>query len=349
MSAALLLTLVAPFERVGDFGSANASAPSSGDDPFVSSSVEIESANVANSERQEGASDESSASESALVEEEICDSNATNAERVGPFGRFFSSVLPPRLTEAFDLDFDEFPLATASSVDYREAVVCSHWAKFPVGAWARRRTTSNESYDDGRSLQSVTETRALLKKVDFTTGRYTLEFEQTIKMGGVDYSRKSETHEFDFWDVPTDGDVQVENLGPINLKIGFKIVPCQTRRVTRDTPKYRETTTIWYSTVVEPFIIRRETVREPKGDEKASTSRKLYAVRDVAPRFRLNLAPINFVAYSSSEIGARRASTTTVFSETTPGGVLRETTQETSANGDSYQTDSSLLDYYVPR
>ena len=253
------------------------------------------------------------------------------------------------------LDEDEFPLAPGrdESVD-ASTPLCSAWAKFPVGSWARRRTTS-VTYEDGKPVQSVTETRVLLKSVDFEKKRYELQYDSTIKLGAIDYPRKSETVAYDFWDVPIDDDAVVEELEPVSLKIGLKAIPCRVRRVVRETDKARETTTVWHSPVVAPYVFERQTVREPKSEdgsfESGATSRELYVVQRLPALTRVGIAPVNYIARSSSIAGSRRLSTTIVFSTSTPGGSLRENTQETRSDDDPtvYQTDSVLLDYYIAR
>ncbi len=265
------------------------------------------------------------------------------------------SASEPR-PDAEPLDEDEFPLALESDadVDAASSASTSSWAKFPVGSWARRRATS-VSYEDGRPVQSVTETKILLKSVDWDKKRYELQYESTIKLGAVDFSRKSETVAYDFWDVPVDDDSTVEELAPVALKIGLKAIPCRTRRVSRNTDKVRETTTVWYSPVVAPHIFQRQTIRESKLDDGASesgtTSRELYVVQRLPAIARIGIAPPNYVARSSSVSGSRKLSTSIVFSPSIPGGSLRENTQETRSADDPvvYQTDSVLLDYYIAR
>ena len=231
-------------------------------------------------------------------------------------------------------------------------------ARFPVGSWARYRTTS-VSYENNRQVQSVTETRALLKRVDLENRQYELQFESTIKMGAVDYSRKTETALYDFWDVQIDGKTTVEELFLATLMIGSKAVPCKTRRVARENDRQRETSIVWYSRSFAPYVMHRKTVREAIPEEGAGrssvVSQELYVVQKLAGRETFGAAPPRYVARSASVGGKRNQSTTTVGAPTVPGGVLRETTVETHANGETLeganadQTTTVLLDYYVPR
>ena len=290
-----------------------------------------------------GTSSDASSNELTVVE---CP--PTNASGLaGLLGGLFSGTLFSNPDEP--IDADEFPLASSSSkVDELDALVCSRWARFPVGSWARTRTTT-VTYEEGRPIQSVTETRATLKRVDFQACRYELQFDSTIKLGSVDFTRKSETVEYDFWDVPIDGVVKVETLAPVNLKIGIRTIPCQTRRVTRETSKGTETTTLWYSTVFAPYILQRQTTRDAKSDPTTPASNELFVAQKIAGRISLGVAPTNFVARSSYASATRNVSSTVVYSPTTPGGVQRETSLETHSKDDPvvYQSNTALLDYYI--
>ncbi len=245
---------------------------------------------------------------------------------------------------------DEFPIAAPRvvAVETAPAAVCSRWARFKPGSWARRRTTS-VAYENGKTIRSVTETKITLVSVDVEKGEYVLRYDATIKMGGLDYERKSKTARFDFCDVPLgDGEVVVETLAPVNLAIARKAIPCQTRRVTRTTPRWKETTTLWFSPVVAPHVLQKETIRESVGEDGGTISRELAVVQKTAAHLLLGGELTTYVASSSAQRGARFDSTTTVYSTATPGGIARETTVETDANGVVLLSSTTVgLDYRV--
>lgn len=256
--------------------------------------------------------------------------------------------------ERLDDDMTEFPLVDSAERENESVNVgsCSRWARFPVGSWARSRTTS-VTYEKKRPVQSVTETTITLKDVDLENKNYTLECESTIKLGSVDYSRRVETVQYDFWDVPLADVVDDETLAPVSLMIGSRAIPCLTRRVTRKNAKYTETTTLWYSYVSAPYVLQRETVHEAKNDASRAnssvSSRSLYVVQKVASPFAQNIAPQSYLARSSFSANNRDQTTTLIFSPAIPGGILRQTMLETrSANDPAVcQTTTILLDYYI--
>lgn len=249
---------------------------------------------------------------------------------------------------------DEFPIAApeTAAVETAPTAQCSRWARFKPGSWARLRTTS-VAYENGKTIQSVTETKVWLVAVDLKKGEYELRYDATIKMGGLDYERKSTTARFDFCDVPLgDGDVDVETLAPANLTIARKAIPCQTRRLTRTTPQWKETTTLWFSPVVAPHVLQKETTRESVGTNGESggetISRELSVVQKTAAHLLLGGELATYVVSSAAQKGTRFDTSTTVYSTSTPGGITRKTTVETDANGVVLLSSTTVaLDYYV--
>lgn len=245
---------------------------------------------------------------------------------------------------------DEIPIAASKGGDVEIAPTaqCSRWARFKPGSWARLQTTS-VSYENGKTIRSVTETKVSLTRVDFEKGEYELRYDATIKMGGLDYERKSTTARFDFCDVPLgDGGAAVETLAPANLTIARKAIPCQTRRVTRTTPQWKETTVLWFSPVVAPHVLQKETTRESVGESGETISRELSVVQKTAANLLLGGELSTYVVSSAAQKGTRFDSTTTVCSTSTPGGIARKTTVETDANGVVLLSSTTVaLDYYV--
>ncbi len=249
---------------------------------------------------------------------------------------------------------DEFPIAAPENAAGETAPTaqCSRWARFKPGSWTRSRTTS-VAYENGKTIRSVTETKVWLVAVDLKKGEYELRYDATIKMGGLDYERKSTTARFDFCDVPLgDGDVVVETLAPANLTIARKAIPCQTRRLTRTTPQWKETTTLWFSPVVAPHVLQKETTRESVGTNGESggetISRELSVVQKTAAHLLLGGELSTYVVSSAAQKGTRFDTSTTVYSTSTPGGITRKTTVETDASGVVLLSSTTVaLDYYV--
>lgn len=332
-----------------------ADARSCGVDPSSASARKpadppLERVESANAGSNADASSNSSSERSFARADVVCERSRA-ARRPRFFTRFSNNALCERSDVPMELD--AFPIASAPNA--REtaggAAVCSKWARFPVGSWARTRTTS-VSYENGRPVQSVTETRATLKSVDLEARRYAIQYDSTIKLGVVEYPRKSKTVEYDFWDAPVGDSVEEERLDPVNLAIGSKTIPCQTVKIVRTTDQFKETTTLWYSDVVAPYLMQRKTIREPlaeRGEKERAVDYELFVAQRTAANSDRAFAPANFIGRSSMVSGSRRQATTTVYSAAVPGAILRETTNETTQNDGTalFQTNSVLLDYYV--
>ncbi|MGI6402458.1 MAG: hypothetical protein ACOX0A_10230 [Thermoguttaceae bacterium] len=241
-----------------------------------------------------------------------------------------------------------FPLANLDDpVD--DATRFSAWAKFPVGSWARVRVSAR-TVEDGKAVESVTETRATLVEVDRQAKRYTLRYDSAIKMGGVDHQRSAEFAEYNFWDMLVDGEEREEDLPAANLLIGRRATPCRVKRVVHESARVRETTTIWYSPTIAPYAFQRETVRENfVGGEKEEASRELYVVQKITSSSAS--APDANEALFSKSIGGRNVTGSTLRSSAIPGGLICASSIETDPeNGDiPYRSVSTLLDYYVAR
>ncbi len=267
---------------------------------------------------------------------------------------FFSGIVPrvvPSSESPQELGVDdEFPLVAPQEANPESELspTFSLWAKFPVGSWARWRSTCVAQEKD-RSTQSVTETRVVLKSVDQEAKRYELSYERTVKLGGVDYARSSETVVYNFLDVPCDESTVVERLESTNLVIAGKAIPCRTLRASRSNSERLEKTTVWYSPVAAPFVLQKETIRKSTNDETSNSIRELFVVQKTPARALLGLAPTSYATRSSSISEQRKSSTSSVYSPATPGGLIRETTVELGADDDggSMRTTTVLLDYYV--
>lgn len=243
---------------------------------------------------------------------------------------------------------DVFPVA---SPDAREIVDprYSVWARFPAGSWSRRRAEST-SVENGKRIQSATETRFLLKSVDYEKKRYVLQCDTTIKMGDVDFPKRTELVEYNFWDMIADDEEREEDAGAANLMIGSRVVPCRVRRVIRESDRVREVTTIWFSPVVAPYVLQRETTRKPlDSNAKEPAVRELYVVQSAAVDSPANPAPVASEALFSRHDGSSETTGSSLRSTAIPGAVVRESDSE-SGPGDEeslYQTKTTLLDYYV--
>ena len=240
---------------------------------------------------------------------------------------------------------DVFPIAKPNA-PLEASARFSVWARFPVGSWSRLRVAT-QTNENGKTVESVTETRATLVSVDFEKKRYALRYDSTIKMGDVDRQKNAEIVEYDFWDLVAVDDESEEEGAAANLAIGDRVAPCRVKRLTRESDRVRETVVIWNSPVSEPGAIQRETTRSSiDAAGKTIVSRELFVVKKAIPATPLTPATRE-VAFSKS-VGGRETTGASVYSAAVPGGLTREIAVETDSNGvESLRSKTTLLDYYV--
>lgn len=242
---------------------------------------------------------------------------------------------------------DIFPLAQPDA-PVEVSAQFSVWAKFPVGSWARRRVVT-QTNENGKKLESVTETRATLVSVDFEKKRYSLRYDSTIKMGGVDHQKNAEIVEYNFWDLVAVENEREEERPAVNLVIGDRVAPCRVKQLVREFDHMRETVVVWRSSVVAPGALQRETIRtrlDGGKDKKEVLSRELFVVQKATAA--TPLTPATREARFSKTAGGRDTTGVSVYSSAIPGGLTRELAVELEPeSGEPLRSETTLLDYYV--
>lgn len=222
------------------------------------------------------------------------------------------------------------------------------WGRFAPGSWIRTRTVGT-TFQTGRNIKSVTETKLTL--VEIQPDGYLLKREVSIKMGVRTHTKSPEFIKYNFYGQPFDETARIEQLEPENLSIGRRVVPCRVRRFERITPQGREESTVWYSSVIMPYIFQRMTRGFSPATDELNQGRLISQSQTTIPRstlnFRVGGEPANWRSQTVEKKTDTVSLTKTVHSNRIPGGVLRETTVESDKNGKIlYQSVTVLLDYY---
>ena len=277
------------------------------------------------------------------------DSELSVAPEIARSRSFYNQANSPVVADAADdaTTPDVFPIAKPNA-PLEASARFSVWARFPVGSWSRLRVAT-QTNENGKKVESVTETRATLVSVDFEKKRYALRYDSTIKMGDVDRQKNAEIVEYNFWDLVAVDDEREEEGGAANLAIGDRVAPCRVKRLTREFDRVRETVVIWNSPVAGPGAIQRETTRSSvDAASKTVASRELFVVKKAIPA--TPLAPATREAAFSKSVGDRETTGAAVYSSAVPGGLTREIAVEIDPNGEeSLRSKTTLLDYYVAR
>ena len=277
------------------------------------------------------------------------DSESSVASDLARSRSFYNQTNPPTVAVAVADDVvespDVFPLAKPDA-PLEASAQFSVWARFPVGSWSRLRVAT-QTTENGKTVESVTETRATLVSVDFEKKRYALRYDSTIKMGDVDHQKNAEIVEYNFWDLVAVDDEREEDGPAANLAIGDRVAPCRVKRLTRESDRARETVVIWNSPISEPGALQRETTRSSvDAAGKTVVSRELFVAKKAIPA--TPLAPATREAAFSKSVAGRETTGASVYSAAVPGGLTREIAVEVDSNGEeSLRSKTTLLDYYV--
>ncbi|MGN0931095.1 MAG: hypothetical protein ACI4NP_05250 [Thermoguttaceae bacterium] len=248
---------------------------------------------------------------------------------------------------------DALPLwsATDARNDAQPRPEFSAWAQFHVGAWARLRTVTR-ALENGKPIESVTETRVALESVDMEKKEYTLVYDAAVKLGDVSIPRPSERRVFNFWDMSADEDERVEEGPTTTLLADGRAIPCRTLRFFRDSDRVHERVSIWYSPVVYPYVLQKEIVKTaPSSHEKNETtiSRELFVVDTIVePENAAREFPSYTTRFSVSSSG-RDLVGAALRAQETPGGILRERSAEKSGENDKapFESETTLVDYWI--
>lgn len=280
----------------------------------------------------------------ALDDSEI-QADETSAEELG---RPFEAAEAPEM-EAAEADAGFERLApTETPDDSQLSAAETPWGRFAPGSWIRTRTVGT-TFQTGRNIKSVTETKLTL--VEIQPDGYLLKREVSIKMGVRTHAKDPEFIKYNFYGQPFDETARIEQLEPENLSIGRRVVPCRVRRFERITPQGREETTVWYSSVIMPYIFQRSTQGFSPATDELKEGKLISQSQTTIPRstlnFRVGSEPANWRSQTVEKKSDTVSLTKTIHSNRIPGGVLRETTVESDKEGKIlYQSVTVLLDYY---
>lgn len=223
----------------------------------------------------------------------------------------------------------------------------SPWCRFRPGSWSRTRTVS-VSFQHRQSIQSVTEKKQTL--LDVSPAGYTLRQEVSVKMGNRTFGKEPEVVKYNFYGLAADDQLTEEILPSANVQAGLRVIPCFVRRFQRTTPEMTETTTIWYSTVISPYIHQSRT-------DTFSNDSPPTLLRQASTTIPFQggnlLIGTDLPVWFSQTIEKKEDSvslTRTIHSAMIPGGIQRQVTVETDPAGNVlYQSTTTLLDYYIER
>ena len=216
------------------------------------------------------------------------------------------------------------------------------WGHFEVGAWKRVRVVT-ETFDENETLASTTETKTTLKKLE--EDGVTLLVEVVAEVGGKRIDAEPQTVKQGWHGELASQNVKVTHLGTGEVIIRGRRTPCKVQQLELTGPATRMITKIYYSDMVEPFILKRESVETDL--EGTGLGETTVEVLDVDVPCRLLAAIRNTFHVKAVHENSKGTTTTVAFTSTrVPGGVIRRSSKEFDSSGRMIRQRSlELLDY----
>lgn len=217
------------------------------------------------------------------------------------------------------------------------------WGKFEVGAWKVLRATT-ESMEDGGRTVSVTETRFTLTEVTDTL--LAIRVEVLVEMAGKRFRTEPHVVRQGFHGEPLGGALQVRDLGSAELAIDGRTIDCRVMEVNNLVSTVRTVSKIWYSTVVPPYVVKKEATATDTATgrilEQATTE---VTVLDVPCRVGRQLLSTSQVK-TVQRYDRGTVTTLSLVSPEVPGAIVCQTSREVDREGRLVRrTTVELIDY----
>ena len=221
------------------------------------------------------------------------------------------------------------------------------WGIFDPGAWKTVRVVT-ETLDEQGQVCSTTSTDTKTTLVDIDQGGVTLEIQACMEVAGKHFEAEPQTVKQGFHGElagpnlklkpPTDGEVVIE---------GQKI-PCKVQKLEAADPNGKTVTTIYYSTSLAPYILKRESVAtDPEG--KNDLSKNSVEVVGLNMPLRVRGETKNGIKVKTVYRNNGNNSTVTTWGDVlpeVPGGVVRNSSKEIDKNGRLVRRSTlELIDY----
>ena len=225
------------------------------------------------------------------------------------------------------------------------------WGRFLPNSWCIVQTVTVSNIDN-RAVQSSTQTvRTTLQSVD--ESGVILQKTETLELSGRSVEREPQTVKYDFFNEPTQTGVQIRQGPPVKLMIDRKVVPCAVRIYEQQTSGGHLTTTIWYTPLVYPYVLRVERILRstPEGESTGGQilRQSVTLVQETAAlrALRGNRRNRTYTLQTVEKVGNITRITDTRGSWDVPGGLLESTTRELDAqNREIRRSVSRMTNYF---
>lgn len=221
------------------------------------------------------------------------------------------------------------------------------WGRFLPASWAHRQTIT-WTVREGKKIRSVTETKTTLESIE--KDGVTLKEVSVVEMGGKRIETAPVLKRFDFFQQPIRPETLVAPGGVTKLIIDELIVPCEKRTYERTGPSGRQKTTVWYSKLIYPHVMRTEQIlRAESNDPSIETPILSESTSEVVESSAFQIRKSKQGTYRLRSIRKSGAITTIIDSACSrhiPGGIRTSTMRELDRDGKEIRTvETRLINY----
>ena len=203
------------------------------------------------------------------------------------------------------------------------------WGRFQPGAWNLVQVVT-ETFEEAGTTTSITETRTLLEEVQ--EDGVTLLIMVAVGLKGKQFGTDPQAVKQAFHGGLASREATVKNFGAAVVTIQGRRIPCKIEQVEVSTSTGKTTTKIYYSDSVEPYVLRRESVKtDPDGETVLSETTVEVVALDVPCRSISGLSRATHVKAIHKHAGGT-TERVSVVSTAVPGGIVCQKSKELDEN-----------------
>ncbi len=204
-----------------------------------------------------------------------------------------------------------------------------YWGRFQPGAWNLVQVVT-ETFEETGAATSITETRTSLEAVD--DDGVTLLVKRAVGLKGKPLGNDPRPVKQPFHGVLASQEATVTNLGTGVVTIQDRRIACEIQQVEVNTPTGKITTKIYYSDSVEPYVLRRVSVKTAPDGEKVLSETTVEVVALGVPCRKISGLSRATHVKAVYKHGGGTTERVSVVSTAVPGGIVSQTSKELDEN-----------------
>jgi len=217
------------------------------------------------------------------------------------------------------------------------------WGRFEPGAWKVVHVTMEALDEQGQVIgTSVTDTQTTL--VDVDREGVTLEIAACLDVVGKRFEPEPQTIKQGFHGEPLSPDTKVHGPESGQVEVESQAIPCQVRQIESSSPNGKTITTLYYSSTIAPYVLRRESVTTDSAGKRLETTMEVTTMEMPEEVFG---EMKNCFHVKTVQKGPKGTVTTlAAISPDIPGGVIHQSSKEADKNGRTVRRSTlNLLAY----